>query len=139
MERKKFIKNFAVGGSILFVAPALLNACGKDDDPDLGNNPPEPIVVDLNDTDFASLNTVGGFAYKGDIIIIRTTETQYVALSKVCTHEGCTVEFASDANEVVCPCHQSKYTTGGTVTQGPAPANLKKYTVKVEGTKLTIT
>ena len=147
MERKDFLKKFAVGGSILFAAPALFNACsdGTDeviDDKNNNNNPPpatnNDIIVDLNHADFAALKTVGGFAYKGEIIIIRSSDIQYLALSKVCTHEGCTVEYTHDNTELICGCHQSKFTTTGSVTSGPAPTSLKKYSATVVGDTLKI-
>lgn len=140
MERKQFIRNFAVGGSLLLTAPMLFNACsdGTDDIIDDENNNGNGITVDLNHADFAALKTVGGFAYKGDIIIVRSSESAYIALSKVCTHQGCPVEFSSSGNNFVCPCHGSEYSISGTVTNGPATANLKQYSVKVTGNTLTI-
>ncbi|MBK6284285.1 MAG: Rieske (2Fe-2S) protein [Draconibacterium sp.] len=112
----------------------------SDDSPDDGNQPPAGgITVDLTDSAFAALNTVGGYAYKGDIIIIRSTDSVYVALSKVCTHQGCTVTYNSGNNNLPCPCHGSLYTINGTVVNGPAPDPLKRYDVKKNGNILTIT
>ncbi|QGY42165.1 Rieske 2Fe-2S domain-containing protein [Maribellus comscasis] len=139
MERKEFIKKFAVGGSILLAAPALFNACSDGNDDvidDMDDN--DGTTIDLTSSTFANLQTVGGFAYKGDIIIIRVSNTQYVALSSVCTHQGCTVEFNSTDTAVVCPCHGSAFSTTGAVTQGPAATNLKSYSVTVNGDTLTI-
>ncbi len=143
MERKEFIRNFAIGGSILFTAPLLLDSCsdGTDDimnNNNNNNNSGGSVTVDLNETTYASLKSVGGYAYKGDIIIIRSTDTQYVALSKVCTHQGCTVMYDSTTNQVPCPCHGSLYSISGTVINGPAPASLKRYDVKLNGNILTI-
>ena len=146
MERKQFIRKIAAGGSILLVAPFVFNSCsdGTDDimndNGDSGNNSgnSNAVTVDLNGSDMSALKTVGGYAYKGNIIIIRASENQYIALSKVCTHQGCTVEYSKSSDQVVCPCHSSVFTTSGSVVSGPASANLKKYTVKVEGNSLTI-
>lgn len=138
MDRKDFIKKMATGGSILFTAPVLFNACSSDDnDPDDPSNPGS-IIVDLNDANFAALGTVGGFAYQGDIIVFRTGENTYVALSKICTHQSCTVTYNHDNGTVPCPCHGSVYTTAGVVTAGPAPSNLKKYSVQKDGNILRI-
>ena len=141
MERKDFIKKFTVGGSILLAAPVLFNACSDDTDDimdDENNGNSGGVTIDLSSDTYQSLQTVGGYAYKGEIIIIRVSTAQYVALSSVCTHQGCTVEYASDDTAVVCPCHGSRYSTVGSVTQGPATASLKKYTVTVSGNTLTI-
>ena len=143
MERKDFIKKFAVGGSVLLAAPAIFNACSDPTEEIIqeeeNNNPnPNDIVVDLNHADYSALKTVGGYAYNGNIIIIRSGDTQYIALSKLCTHEGCTVTYTHANTTVPCGCHGSTFNTSGTVTNGPATSNLKKYVTVVEGTNLKI-
>jgi len=140
MERRKFFRNFAVGGSILLTAPVLFNSCSNDSDDEDNNNNNNTggNTVDLNDSAYAALKTVGGFAYKGDIIIIRSTDTVYIALSKVCTHSQCTVTYNSSSKEIPCPCHGSKFNTEGAVLVGPAASPLKKYSVKLNGNILTI-
>jgi cytochrome b6-f complex iron-sulfur subunit len=139
MERKDFLSKVLVGGSILFTAPIVLSSCGDDDDDitEGGNNGGEN-TVDLSSSTYADLGTVGGFAYKGDIIIIRTGDSQYVALTKVCTHQGCTVAYNPGQTQIQCPCHGSAFTTGGAVVNGPATSALKKYTVTKSGDILTI-
>lgn len=139
MERRKFFRNFAVGGSLLLTAPVLFNSCSDDStEDDNNNNNTGGNTVDLNDPAYAALKTVGGFAYKGDIIIIRSTDTVYLALSKVCTHSQCTVTYSATNKDIPCPCHGSKFTTSGTVINGPATSPLKKYNVTQNGNILTI-
>ena len=140
MERRKFFRNFAVGGSLLLTAPILFNSCSSDDDNggDDNNNNDDGITVDLDSSEYSALKTVGGFAYKGDIIIIRSTDTVYLALSKVCTHSSCTVTYNATSKDIPCPCHGSKFTTTGAVINGPATSPLKVYNVKVSGNTLTI-
>jgi cytochrome b6-f complex iron-sulfur subunit len=142
MERRKFFRNFAIGGSLLLTAPVLFNSCSDDSEDDNNNNNNNTggsITVDLNDPAYAALKTVGGYAYKGDIIIIRSTDTVYLALSKLCTHSNCTVTYNSSSKDIPCPCHGSKFNTEGAVMNGPATTALKKYNVKQDGNILTIT
>lgn len=146
MERRRFFRNFAVGGSLLLTAPVLFNACSDDSEADginnnnnnNNNNNSTSITVDLTDSTYANLKTVGGYAYKGDIIVIRSTDTVYIALSKVCTHSSCTVTYNSSTSELPCPCHGSKFTKEGAVVTGPATSPLKKYNVTQNGNILTI-
>lgn len=145
MERKEFIKRFAIGGSILFTAPVLLNSC-SDDDSDEGNNGGNGnggggnggIQVNLDEAAYTALGTVGGFAYKDNIIIFRTGDNSYLALSKVCTHSNCTITYDHGNNRLPCPCHGSTFDINGNVTNGPANSNLKKYSVSKNGNILTI-
>ena len=139
MERRRFFRNFAIGGSLLLTAPVLFNSCSDDSSEDENNNNNNSgNTVDLSDPAYANLKTVGGFAYKGDIIIIRSSDTVYLALSKVCTHSQCTVTYNSTNKDIPCPCHGSKFTTTGAVITGPATSPLKKYSVTQNGNILTI-
>ena len=140
MERKEFIKKFAVGGSILLTTPILFNSCSDDDDDeDLVPTNPDEVVINLDATSSADLATVGGFIYSGNIIVFRTGDNAYLALSKLCTHSQCTVTYNHAADNVPCPCHGSKFSTTGVVLNGPAASALKKYNVKLEGSSLIIT
>lgn len=143
MERKVFLKNVAAGGSLLLVSPALFNACSNGTDQSIkdannNNGNSSQVTVDLTASAYSELGTVGGYAYKGDIIIIRTSDTQYVALSKICTHQGCTVMYNASSNEIPCPCHGSLYSISGNVLKGPATKSLKQYNTKLDGTTLII-
>jgi cytochrome b6-f complex iron-sulfur subunit len=55
------------------------------------------------------------------------------AISAVCTHLGCMVNFANDQFE--CPCHGSRYNAAGYVLKGPAklPLNYLALTLSPEG------
>jgi len=134
MERKKFLKNFAVGGSLLLTSPVLFTACSEDDD--IPDDNGDGMTVDLNSL---NLSSVGDFDYSGNIIIIRSGDNSYLALSKVCTHQGCDVAYNHESGQLPCPCHGSVFSTTGDVINGPAETSLKKYSVEVDGDKLILT
>ncbi len=139
MNRRELIRNIAAGTATLFIVPAAFTSCEKDTiDPDDNNNPDEGVLtIDLNSDKYSNLGSAGGFVKEGAIIIINTGEG-FVALSNICTHQGCVVSYDSEENKLPCPCHGSVFSTSGSVLEGPADSPLKKYEVTQEGDILTI-
>ena len=73
----------------------------------------------------------------GVFLLARTGTSTFTAVEGICTHEGCKVTN-TDGDAYVCPCHGSRYTRGGTVTQGPAMASLRRYTTSFTDGVVTI-
>lgn len=48
----------------------------------------------------------------------------FLALDLTCTHLGCTVKATEQG--FACPCHGSRFGTGGDVLKGPAPRPLRR-------------
>jgi glycine/D-amino acid oxidase-like deaminating enzyme len=57
--------------------------------------------------------------------VFATASGDLLAVSAVCTHLGCTVEFNPDEATWDCPCHGSRFASDGKVIQGPAAVNLE--------------
>ena len=69
-----------------------------------------------------------------DAILFKTKDEKVYALSRICTHEGCSVDFDLAQNKLICPCHGATYEApDGNVISGPTQRNLKKIIVKVDG------
>jgi len=61
---------------------------------------------------------------------IQLTAGDFTALSAVCTHEGCIVEFVQSDDTLQCPCHGSVYDAHtGQVLKGPAPSPLPRIEI----------
>lgn len=66
--------------------------------------------------------------------IMRDDNNEIYALSPVCKHLGCTVNWNTDArfpNEFFCPCHEAHYSKNGK-NNAVAPAPLDEYKIKIE-------
>ena len=139
MNRRDLIRNIAAGSVTLFVAPAVLTSCGKEDpEPDPNPNPdPDVLTIDLTDTKYSSLESSGGFYIEEHVIVINTGDG-FIALSSVCTHQGCPVGYNHGDGNLPCPCHGSVFSTSGSVLEGPAETPLEKYDVAQDGDILTI-
>lgn len=139
MNRRELIIKIAAGTATVFVVPALLTSCEEDmADPD-GNDPSGngDLTIDLSLDKYSQLNAAGGSVIERSIIIINTGN-EFIALSSVCTHQGCTVSYSHGAGNLPCPCHGSIFSTSGSVLNGPAGSPLKKYQVTRDGNMLTI-
>lgn len=74
------------------------------------------------------------------IAVTRVSETVVIAVSRVCTHEGCTVNLPSSAGATLdCPCHGSRFQTNGAVVNGPATRPLGTFPAQIEGSQVVIT
>ncbi len=72
------------------------------------------------------------------VIVINRYEKGFIALSKVCTHLGCLVEYDKGLRKLVCPCHAGTFDLEGNVLSGPPPRPLPTVPLKVEGDLITI-
>ncbi len=54
------------------------------------------------------------------------------AMSAVCTHEGCIINYAPATHDFGCPCHQSVFDFNGKVTMSPAMMPLPHYTCSLD-------
>ena len=102
----------------------------------------EAVDTDVREDGFAALGTVseldstGFLASKnfagGSVIAVRVpaNSESVIALNSLCTHRGCTVDWAD--SEFSCACHGSTFSTDGEVTNGPATEALSAYEAKIE-------
>lgn len=122
-NRREFLVSASSAGSGLILSLAATNSANsqtKDDD-----------EVTLKLDEKSPLNKVGGayfFDYKGDkIVVIRKTETEFVAYSAICTHQGGFLKYDEKTQQLVCPLHFSKFGIDGQRISGPARQPLSGF------------
>jgi cytochrome b6-f complex iron-sulfur subunit len=147
MKRKEFITGLGSIG-IGIACASLLNACSskKDESTPAANNGTSPgsvdFTVDLDDPANAALKTAGGSVIKSipdnSILIINMGNNVFHALSRICSHASCLVNYDSNNQKLPCPCHGSKFDLNGAVLNGPATRALTKYNTSLNGSLLHI-
>ena len=152
--RREFIKDIALGFGYVALGSytlSFLNSCSSDSNPAYPDNSGDKgsgtskITIDISKPENQALQTVGGtIAISGNaldgngMLIIRTGQSSVVALSRTCTHQGCTVpNFQNGVS--TCPCHGSQFNTSGNPVKGPATQPLKKFNAVLSGNIITIT
>jgi cytochrome b6-f complex iron-sulfur subunit len=72
-------------------------------------------------------------------LLIHHEDGRWIAMTAVCTHLGCTVEYEAQADRIHCACHGGVYDayTGANVS-GPPPKPLKLFKVAVNETGVDV-
>ncbi|HEX8107807.1 MAG TPA: ubiquinol-cytochrome c reductase iron-sulfur subunit [Kofleriaceae bacterium] len=98
--------------------------------------------IDLTNSANKELTAAGGAMLvdmAGDtIMVVRISDTQVVAMSAICTHAGCSMDYNAGQKVLDCPCHGSQFATDGTVVRGPAVRPLRVYTVTLASNMITV-
>ncbi len=98
--------------------------------------------INLTDAANADLANPGGAMLidmgNDTVMVIRTSATAAIALSAICTHAGCSMDFDAARERLTCPCHGSEFDETGRVTNGPARTPLRVYTATLANNTITV-
>jgi cytochrome b6-f complex iron-sulfur subunit len=79
------------------------------------------------------------FEYAGSTaVMVRKQGGDLVALSAVCTHLGCIVQWEKEKQDFLCPCHGGRFNPEGAVISGPPPKPLAKLPFVVANGVITV-
>ena len=107
--------------AVAFLRPGKSNALQERDDTVFIGGPVAKYVP----------NSVTAFV-RGRFYLARLEDGGFLALSRKCTHLGCTLPWVEKENKFVCPCHASAFDITGNVISAPAPRALDIYAVFIE-------
>ncbi len=142
MQRREFLSDISI--TLAAACAGCLAACSKSSSGGGGGGGVTPpanvnITVDLN----TEIPSVGNAVIKSGVIIVRLAATNdpasFTAVQAACTHEGTIINFNSSQGIFICPNHGSQFGTAGNVLLGPASSSLKKYTISINGSTMTVT
>ena len=68
----------------------------------------------------------------GRFYLVRLEDGGFLALSRQCTHLGCSVPWDEASGRFACPCHASVFDLRGDVLAPPAPRPLDLFAVRIE-------
>ncbi|MDP1994251.1 MAG: ubiquinol-cytochrome c reductase iron-sulfur subunit [Ignavibacteria bacterium] len=72
------------------------------------------------------------------VLVIRTEKDEFKAMSAVCTHLDCTVQYKKEMGLIWCACHNGKYDLNGKNVSGPPPRPLDMYQVNKQGDNIFV-
>ncbi|HEX5972820.1 MAG TPA: Rieske (2Fe-2S) protein [Gemmatimonadaceae bacterium] len=130
-------RTFLVQSAILAAAAALA-ACGA------GGSVTAPTLsgsTSIKVSDYPALASVGGVALVNvsgsPLAIVHSDASTYLALSRVCPHQGSIVNFTG--NGFLCPNHGARFTETGTWVGGQPTTDMRSYPTSFDSTTGTLT
>nr|HEX4312304.1 Rieske 2Fe-2S domain-containing protein [Kofleriaceae bacterium] len=156
-DRRNFLKlaTCALGGGVgLVTVGPVLRFVADPDGTTTVTSPKDPI--DVGD---AARFKIGGPPMKVDVVapviqnawatsrdvllgaawVRATAPGQLVALSAVCPHLGCAIGWDGGGSTFVCPCHDSKFGSDGSVMGGPSKRAMDELPVQIVNGRLMLT
>ena len=141
ITRKEFLKKTICLAACPFFLNAIASSCGPVGDHEDGIN--DELVTgngNLERIELASYSSMKVGDKKAltlsnqantEIILVKSSETEFKAFKPVCPHENGTINISSNQNELgVCAFHGARFNMSGKGTVGPATGkSLLTYTV----------
>jgi cytochrome b6-f complex iron-sulfur subunit len=125
--------------SALLAAGALLAACAAGDVSAPGTTINS--TSDIKVSDFPALASVGGIALVNvagnPLAIVRTGDASFVTLSRVCPHQGSTIN--PNGSGFLCPGHGARFSATGQWVGGQSTSNMRSYSTSYDAAAGTIT
>ncbi|MEW5717578.1 MAG: Rieske (2Fe-2S) protein [Chloroflexota bacterium] len=84
------------------------------------------------------IGAVKAITYEGKPALVLRDKEGVTALSLVCTHQGCIVQWREGKQEFYCPCHDGLFDRNGDVISGPPPMPLEQLQAKIVGDEVVI-
>ena len=134
MDRRKFVSLGAYAA-----AAAALAACAAGGGSSITS--PGSVGATVKVSDYAALASVGGVAVTTingtPVAIVRTSSTTFITLSRICPHQGSTINQISGGFR--CPNHLATFDTTGNWTGGQRTSNMRSYATTYDATAGTLT
>lgn len=136
--RRSFLRTLWIGLGIVALAEAVVLAVAF-----LRPWKPKPGadafggVITAGSVDQFEAGSVTAFR-RGQFYLVRLEDGGFLALSRKCTHLGCTVNWQADQQRFVCPCHASVFDDTGSVLTAPAPRPLDLFEIRIENRTIKV-
>ena len=134
LDRRGFLTQSMLAGAVLALA-----ACGTSSF--LAPDAPTSVGSSIKVADYGALADVGGIALVtvsgASLAIVRTSSTTFLALSRVCPHEGTIISTYQSGFR--CPRHGATFTANGTWVGGQRASNLRQYATTYDEATGTLT
>lgn len=72
------------------------------------------------------------------LFVVRVSSAEVVALSAICSHLRCVLQWNNESGTILCPCHAGAFDREGNVLSGPPNRPLTRYPAQVRGDEIIV-
>ena len=72
------------------------------------------------------------------LFVLRVSDTQVLALSAVCTHMRCVLQWKRESGTIQCPCHDGAFDKSGNALSGPPKKPLRQYRAEIRADEIIV-
>ncbi len=136
VTRRHFLDTFAVSLSAGALATGTVLA-------GLYATPPREREAEADEVDVGSVSEIEAagsrtFRFGRVPCVVIAAGGKFHALSTVCSHLGCIVQWVPRSQHLACPCHRASFDLEGNVREGPPPRPLAAYTATVHNDRVVV-
>ena len=138
INRKQFLSKLGLGTGAIMATYCLggLISCNDDDDYISGE---VDFTLDLDESAYDALNTVGGYVRINKVVIAAVSEGTFVAVTQICSHEGKEkVTYRSSNNDFYCTEHGAIFDLEGKGLNSNGSKGILIYNTSLSGTLLRV-
>ena len=74
----------------------------------------------------------------GPLHVLKVSEDEVLALSAVCTHRQCVIDWSPEREAFICPCHAGSFDATGQVVSGLPRRALERHRTSIRGDEIVI-
>ena len=138
INRKQFLNKLGLGIGAITATYCLggLTNCNE------GSNiivPDVDFILNLDDSAYDALKTVGGYVRKNKVVIALVSEGNFVAVTQICSHQGAeSVTFRSTNTDFYCTRHGAIFDLEGNGLNSNGSKGIMVYKTSLSGKDLRI-
>ena len=136
-RRRFFNKLWALLGSIAFLELSWLSISILRSGKDKHETGAQDAIIKAGNVEDFAINSVTANA-RGQFYLACLEDGSFLALSRTCTHLGCSVPWDEEAHKFICPCHGSSFSITGEVLTPPATRPLNSHPLRIENATIYV-
>ena len=141
IKRNEFLKSLGLKGATLlavYCGVSSLSSCQNESGvlPTTGS---VDFTLDLNNTTYSALQTVGNSIVVNSVVIARVSSSAFAAVTQICSHEGQKrVAYQKNGNTFYCDAHGASFSISGAKLNNVSNKGITSYQTTLTNNSLRV-